>query len=219
MRRTNPAKEGAAESPPRDIEIEKLMTELEEEMNRQHVLESRITNLDDQVSLLQVREDGNARTEILSMLADLFDRQIAAALATAGISGPADDGIKGYALGLGFTEVQGKTSAAICVQPQVEFRPERLVIPASIADDFLIHDIKIGKNSQLVSTGAIPAAAFTNSSEPSRLRMDVAHLGAFVTVSVTNISQSPRNFQGVFFGPSVNESWSTSPKRFNRRWI
>jgi hypothetical protein len=205
--------------------IDGINRKLEEEMRQEAAKpleESRLAGLEARVMMLQERVDDakvEGKTEILAMLADLFDRQIAAALATAGISGSAGDGIKEYALGLGFTEVQGKTSATINVQPQVEFRPERLVIPASIANDFLIHDIKIGKNSQLVSTGAIPAAAFTNSSEPSRLRMDVARLGEFVTVSVTNISLNPRNFQGVFFGSSVDESWSTSHKRFNRRWI
>src|SRR3954462_1010672 len=59
-----------------------------------------------------------------------------------------------YALGLGSTSVAGNSSANINVQPQVIFRPERLVVPSNLAVDFLITDIKVGKNSQLVSTGA-----------------------------------------------------------------
>jgi hypothetical protein len=152
------------------------------------------------------------------MLADLFDAQISAVLIAAGCQKPVSETSKEYALGLGFTAVAGKSSANINVQPQVAFRPERLVIPASIAEDFLITDIKVGKNSQLVSTGAIPAAAFTHRSESNRMKMDTAQISMFVTISVTNISNEAKNFQGVIFGPSVDPSWvSTSARRFSAR--
>ena len=68
---------------------------------------------------------------------------------------------KDYVLGFGWTEVKGNGSATINVQPQVSFHPERLVIPSTVAKDFLVTDVKIGPNSQLVSTGAVPALAFS----------------------------------------------------------
>ena len=191
-------------------------------------LEARMGGLDDRVMLLQQRVDGlesgngsqgdGNRTEILVMLADLFDTQISASLVAAGCQEPAGETGREYALGFGSTLVRAKSSANINVQPQVVFRPERLVIPASIAEHFLITDIKIGKNSQLVSAGAIPASAFTNRSEPSRMKMDTAQISMFVTVSVTNTSEKDRFFQCVIFGPSVDPSWaSTSARRFSAR--
>jgi hypothetical protein len=108
-----------------------------------------------------------------------------------------------YALGLGSTSVAGNSSANINVQPQVIFRPERLVVPSNIAPDFLITDIKVGKNSQLVSTGALPAVMFTESAFGVRLKMDTAQISMFVTISVTNQNPVARNFQGGLVGPAV----------------
>lgn len=108
-----------------------------------------------------------------------------------------------YALGLGSTSVAGLSSANINVQPQVIFRPERLVIPSNVAPDFLITDLKVGKNSQLASTGALPAVMFTESAFGVRLKMDTAQISMFVTISVTNQSTVARNFQGGLVGPAV----------------
>ena len=108
-----------------------------------------------------------------------------------------------YALGLGSTSVSGSSSANINVQPQVIFRPERLVVPSNIAVDFLITDIKVGKNSQLVSTGALPAVMFTENAFGVRLKMDTAQISMFVTISVTNQNPAARNFQGGLVGPAV----------------
>ena len=108
-----------------------------------------------------------------------------------------------YALGLGSTSVQGNASANINVQPQVIFRPERLVVPSNIAVDFLITDIKVCKNSQLVSTGALPAVMFTENAFGVRLKMDTAQISMFVTISVTNQNPAARNFQGGLVGPAV----------------
>jgi hypothetical protein len=108
-----------------------------------------------------------------------------------------------YALGLGSTSVAGTSSANINVQPQVIFRPERLVVPSNLAVDFLITDIKVGKNSQLVSTGALPAVMFTEQAYGVRLKMDTAQISMFVTVSVTNQNPAARNFQGGLVGPAV----------------
>jgi hypothetical protein len=108
-----------------------------------------------------------------------------------------------YALGLGSTSVTGNSSANINVQPQVIFRPERLVVPSNIAPDFLITDIKVGKNSQLVSTGALPAVMFTEQAFGVRLKMDTAQISMFVTISVTNQNPQARNFQGGLVGPAV----------------
>lgn len=108
-----------------------------------------------------------------------------------------------YALGLGSTSVTGNSSANINVQPQVIFRPERLVVPSNLAVDFLITDIKVGKNSQLVSTGALPAVMFTEVAFGVRLKMDTCQISMFVTISVTNQNPAARNFQGGIVGPAV----------------
>jgi len=108
-----------------------------------------------------------------------------------------------FVIGLGSTALLGLSSANISVQPQVIFRPERIVIPSNLAADFLITDVKVGKNSQLVSPGAIPAVVFVENAFGVRLKMDTAQIAQFITISVTNQNGASRNFQGAIIGPAV----------------
>jgi hypothetical protein len=108
-----------------------------------------------------------------------------------------------FVIGLGSTALPGLSSANIAVQPQVIFRPERIVIPSNLAADFLITDIKVGKNSQLVSPGAIPAVVFVENAFGVRLKMDTAQIAQFITISVTNQNGAARNFQGAIIGPAI----------------
>jgi hypothetical protein len=135
-----------------------------------------------------------------AMARDLLRRRVAAGALLRSV---APRSSREYALGLGSTSVAGLSSANINVQPQVIFRPERLVVPSNIAVDFLITDIKVGKNSQLVSTGALPAVMFTENAFGVRLKMDTAQISMFVTISVTNQNPAARNFQGGLVGPAV----------------
>lgn len=109
-----------------------------------------------------------------------------------------------HVVGLGSTAIAGSSSANICVQPQVNFRPENLVIPPDVARDFLITDFKVGKNSQLVSIGAIPAHAFSSENHTIRLDADVCQVAMFLTISVTNQNCVARNFQGAIVGHEVD---------------
>lgn len=145
-----------------------------------------------------VRRKKNAQKQ--AMKRDLLRRRVAAGSLLRSVSPRSS---REYALGLGSTSVAGNASANINVQPQVIFRPERLVVPSNIAVDFLITDIKVGKNSQLVSTGALPAVMFTENAFGVRLKMDTAQISMFVTISVTNQNANARNFQGGLVGPAV----------------
>jgi hypothetical protein len=144
------------------------------------------------------KQRGNAKKQ--AMARDLLRRRVASGSLLRSVSPRSS---REYALGLGSTPVAGTSSANINVQPQVIFRPERLVVPSNIAVDFLITDIKVGKNSQLVSTGALPAVMFTENAFGVRLKMDTAQISMFVTISVTNQNPSARNFQGGLVGPAV----------------
>jgi hypothetical protein len=108
-----------------------------------------------------------------------------------------------FIIGLGITAIPGNGSAQIGVQPQVIFRPERIVIPSNIAVDFMITDVKVGKDSQLVSPGAIPAVVFVENAFGVRLKMDTAQIAQFITLLVNNTNAQPRNFSGAIIGPAV----------------
>lgn len=153
---------------------------------------------DDILGAILSKRKGNAKKQ--AMARDLLRRRVQAGSLLRSVSPRSS---REYALGLGSTSVAGNSSANINVQPQVIFRPERLVVPSNIAVDFLITDIKVGKNSQLVSTGALPAVMFTENAFGVRLKMDTAQISMFVTISVTNQNPAARNFQGGLVGPAV----------------
>jgi hypothetical protein len=105
-----------------------------------------------------------------------------------------------YLLGFGSTLIRGNGSANIHVQPLCRFQPERIIIPSDVARHFMITDVKVGKNSQFLSPGAIPALAFAEGMFGVRLRMDRVQISMFVTFSVSNIDYRSHNFQGVILG-------------------
>ena len=108
-----------------------------------------------------------------------------------------------FIIGLGITAVPASGSIQVGVQPQVIFRPERIVIPSNLGPYFMLTDIKVGKDSQLVSPGAIPAVVFAENAFGVRLKMDTAQIAQFITLLVTNISSGPQNFMGAIIGPAV----------------
>lgn len=114
---------------------------------------------------------------------------------------------KARELPLGFdsvTDVTKATSARITARPQVAFRPDRLVVAAAIAEFFLIDDLKIGKDSQLISGDSIPAEAFSNLSVGVGMKMDTANVGIDVVLSVSNIDAAvDHRFNGTLIGPAV----------------
>ena len=102
-------------------------------------------------------------------------------------------------LGLGSTTVLGNTSANIMTQPQIRaLRPIDIEVPPLVAEHFLLTDVKIGKNSQFISPGAVPFSSFSMERlSRLRIRMDVVHCAMFVVLSVMNTACWAMNFQGV----------------------
>lgn len=108
-----------------------------------------------------------------------------------------------YILGFDSTAVPGSTSANITKRPQVIFRPERVVVPASVGVDFQMVDIKVGKNSQFSASGEVPAVVFSETSFGVRLKMDTCQVSMDVTLSVRNTNAAQRNFTAAIIGPAV----------------
>ncbi len=107
---------------------------------------------------------------------------------------------------IGFTSegnVQPGAIANIRQQPQVPFRGERLIVPSDIAGSFHLVDLKIGKNSQLVSPGNIPARGFSETAVGVRLLMDTAQVSQIITLSVQNVSGAALPFSALMVGVAV----------------
>ncbi len=103
----------------------------------------------------------------------------------------------------GTTAMAAGATQVITSQPQVLFRPERLVVSSAIAASFLINDFKVGKNSQFATSGSHPADAFAPNAFGVRLKCDTAQVSHLISLSVTNNSAAALRFLATLFGEAV----------------
>jgi hypothetical protein len=83
------------------------------------------------------------------------------------------------------------------------FRVDAIRIPDEVAGHFLVTDVKVGKNSQLLTVGAVPAAVFSESSRVLQPELDVLHEGDSLTLSVTCASIEDQVFSAEVLGHQV----------------
>lgn len=101
--------------------------------------------------------------------------------------------------------VTAGTSSTITARPQtIAFKPQRLVIPATIAPDFTIEDIKVGNKSQLAQSGSLPAEAFTQTSFDIEMDMDTVQTSQDFVLQLTNISGADRTFRAAVYGRAAD---------------
>ncbi len=108
-----------------------------------------------------------------------------------------------YVIGFGVTSVAASGTATIIQRPQVLFRPERIIIPSNVALDFMLQDVKIGKNSQFTASAEVPAVVFAETSFGVRLKMDTCQISMDIILAVRNLSANARNFTAAIIGPAV----------------
>lgn len=83
------------------------------------------------------------------------------------------------------------------------FRPERLSIGASIADLWVVNDVKLGNVSLFAGTSAVPGAVFVPGGDESpNLKRETGNAGMPLTVTVTNIDAVAHRFRAAIFGAS-----------------
>ena len=99
---------------------------------------------------------------------------------------------RGLILGLGTQTIGAGVTADHLASPQVPFRPKRIIITATgtgiTLDNINVEDIKVGKNSQLVTAGPFPAAGFAATAFDIGIKFDTAVPGIDIVVSLTNLA-------------------------------
>jgi hypothetical protein len=99
--------------------------------------------------------------------------------------------------------VPANTTVEIVARPQVLFRGTRLLIGSSIAPFFVVEDVKVGRNSQFVGTGAQPAEAFRDTATGDNVALDTCKPGVDITLIVTNVDGTAKDFRASLFGDVV----------------
>lgn len=101
--------------------------------------------------------------------------------------------------------VAAGSSATITARPQtIAFKPQRLLIPATIAPDFTIEDIKVGNKSQLAQSGSLPGEAFVQGAFDAMLDMDTVQTSQDFVLQLTNIAGAARTFRAAVFGRAAD---------------
>lgn len=123
---------------------------------------------------------------------------------------------RNFFLGLPMTWVPGTSVCIVVAQTQVAFRPTYIVVPSSIAKNFMIVDVKVGKTSQFISHDPIPAEVFSGdvvvlkdavvgaiSDLPLGMMMDDCPVMGRVYLTVQNMCPYAVNFYGAIVGPPL----------------
>jgi hypothetical protein len=102
--------------------------------------------------------------------------------------------------------VAASATVVLTARAQAAFKPQRFVVPSTIAPNFLINSIKIGARPQTVDgadTG-IPAEVFSEVAQNNLMDFDSIQPGIDLYVTVTNLdTQNAHAFRGTFIGPAL----------------
>lgn len=102
------------------------------------------------------------------------------------------------------TNVLASATATILAFPQRRFRTERFVVSSQIAEFFTINDLRIGRESMMVSVGQAPAQGFAEVGVGVRLRGYTANLGNTIGLDVTNVDAANAHvFYAMIVGTAV----------------
>lgn len=113
------------------------------------------------------------------------------------------DGMRRYALGFGSTLVKHNGSANINVEPQLAFKPDRLVVPSTIRDGFKIREISVANFALRVREVLDPEMHRGSFTEHAIGQLTFGRElvpGQYLTISVDNVSASDLNFQAAVLG-------------------
>lgn len=86
----------------------------------------------------------------------------------------------------------------------IAFKPQKVVVPASIAPDFTIDQILVGVKPQAVQTGSASAETFVADAFDVEMDMDTLQTSQDFVISVTNISGAARTFRATVYGRSAD---------------
>lgn len=99
--------------------------------------------------------------------------------------------------------VVGATGTAIA-SPQKIFKPERYIVPDTVAPDFLIDGIFVGVDRQSPAIGAIPAEAFGPNAIYANIEFATCQISMQISVQARNRGGADRPFFSCFYGRTVS---------------
>jgi hypothetical protein len=109
-----------------------------------------------------------------------------------------------YPIGFVSLAVPDAGTVNVTATPQVPFRGQRLTIPGTIAINFVINSLVIGKDNQFAGSGAIPATTFAENAVGEDMNLDTAQIGNTIVLNVSNIDTvAAHDFRATVLGDAV----------------
>jgi hypothetical protein len=109
--------------------------------------------------------------------------------------------------GLDKASVAAGTVESLSTSPQKRNVPTRLTVSQTVANNFVLSDIRVGVEPVLATTQNLSMAIFVQDSTAPNFRAVVAEVGMDVSVVVTNISGAAARFTativGAYLAPSL----------------
>lgn len=103
------------------------------------------------------------------------------------------------------TTVAAGVTTVIALNPQDAFKVRKFAVDQSIAASFIVDQVSIGNEPQLLSGDPIPAQAFADRAQDVWVDWDRCKTGQQIFITITNTTGSSANFQGALLG-DVDES-------------
>ena len=103
----------------------------------------------------------------------------------------------------GAVAIVAGAAAVISLLPVQPFRATQLRLDPVAAPNFQITDIKVGRKSQLLGAGAIPATAFSALNPDCRVSFDTAQTSEPLVITVINVSGAAARLTGVLLGETI----------------
>ena len=117
-----------------------------------------------------------------------------------------DDVIYGLDSGAAGVPAGAGSTVTLSTSPQKRNIPTRLVVSQTVANNFVLSDIRVGVEPVLATTQALSMAIFVQDSTAPNFRAVVAEVGMDVSVTVTNISGAGARFTSTIVGAYIAPS-------------
>jgi hypothetical protein len=105
-----------------------------------------------------------------------------------------------WPLGFQTLELSPHQHGFLVASPYIDFTGEYLTFSCGVGEQLLIHDVKIGNTSCMVSSSPMPGSLFASGAFPFRLQMEKARIGQQVRLYVENLSDVRLTVNAVLLG-------------------
>lgn len=105
-----------------------------------------------------------------------------------------------YGLDSGAAGVAAASSASLSTTPQKRHIPKRMTVTSTVANNFVISDIRVGVEPVLATTSNMSMAVFIQDATAPSFRAVVCEIGMDFTVVVTNVTGAAARFTASVIG-------------------